>query len=90
MSKWDKLLERVLGGAADDNIPFDDLCHLLRRLDFDERISGSHHTYKRAGMGDNLNLQPRKDGKAKKYQVGQVRDELKIFLAANKKEEANQ
>ncbi len=75
MSKWDKLLERVLSGAADANIGFADLCNLLRRLDFVERISGSHHIYDRPELSVPLNLQPA--GKnAKPYQVKQVREAL--------------
>lgn len=76
MSKWDKLLQRILSGAADANIPFDDLCHLLRRLGFDERVSGSHHVFTRENMVGTVNLQPRQDAKAKAYQVRQVRDLL--------------
>jgi hypothetical protein len=40
MGKFEKVLQKVLGGKSDANISFDDLCHLLRRLGFAERISG--------------------------------------------------
>jgi predicted RNA binding protein YcfA (HicA-like mRNA interferase family) len=73
MGKFEKLLSRVLSGDSDANIPFDDLCHLLRRLGFEERISGSHHSFRRSGVRVILTLQPERD-KAKRYQVRQVRE----------------
>ena len=38
MGKHEKLVIRILRGSSDANIAFDDLCRLLRRLGFDERI----------------------------------------------------
>ena len=73
MSQRDKLLVKILLGTADANIPFDQLCKLLRTLNFDERIRGSHHIFSKEGIEKILNLQP-KQGKAKAYQVKQVRD----------------
>ena len=72
MSQRDKLLVKILRGTADNNIPFEQLCQLLRALGFDERIRGSHHIFSREGIEEILNLQP-KQGKAKAYQVKQVR-----------------
>ena len=72
MSKYRKLLALILSGAADANVPFDDLCHLLRSLEFEMRTEGSHHLFRKAGVEEKINLQ--KDGsKAKTYQVRQVR-----------------
>ena len=72
MGKYEKLLLLVLRGTADANIGFDDLCQLLRRLGFEERIRGSHHNFRKAGVEAKINLQ--EDGsKAKAYQVKQVR-----------------
>jgi len=51
------------------------LCQLLARLGFEERLRGSHHIFARDGMEEILNLQP-KGGKAKPYQVKQVRNIL--------------
>ncbi len=34
MARRDKLLERILRGSSDANIPFGDLCNLLRRIGF--------------------------------------------------------
>ena len=73
MSQQDKLLVKILLGTADANIPFEPLCQLLRNLGFEERIRGSHHIFSKAGIEEILNLQP-KQGKAKAYQVKQVRD----------------
>jgi len=72
MTRRDKLLDRILRGTADANIPFADLCQLLRRLGFDERVRGSHHIFAKDGVEEILNLQP-KGAKAKPYQVKQVR-----------------
>jgi hypothetical protein len=50
MGKYDKLLLQILRGTSDANIPFDDLCQLLRRLMFEERIRGSHHLFRKEGI----------------------------------------
>lgn len=50
MSQRDKLLVKILRGTADANIPFEQLCQLLRSLGFDERIRGSHHIFSREGI----------------------------------------
>jgi hypothetical protein len=73
MSKHNKLLEKLLRGTSDANIPFDGLCNLLFRLGFMRRVAGSHHIFFRDGIEEILNLQP-KGSKAKPYQVKQVRD----------------
>ena len=72
MSRSERLLERILRGQSDANIPFRDLCRLLEALGFSQRIRGDHHIFTRAGVDEILNLQPR-SGKAKIYQVKQVR-----------------
>lgn len=72
MSRADKILSRILQGTADSNIPFEDLCHLLRRLGFAERARGSHHVFRKAGVEERINLQ-RDGSEAKPYQVRQVR-----------------
>ena len=75
MGKYEKLLTQILRGASDANIAFDDLCQLLRRLDFEERIRSSHHLFRKEGVEEKINLQ-REGNKAKPYQVRQVRDQL--------------
>ncbi len=72
MGKFEKLLLQILRGASDANIQFDDLRRLLLRLGFEERVRGSHHIFRRQGVEEKINLQ-RDDGKAKPYQVRQVR-----------------
>jgi predicted RNA binding protein YcfA (HicA-like mRNA interferase family) len=67
------ILRKVLSGFSDKNIKFSDLRRLLFRLGFDERIKGSHHIFYKEGIAEIINLQPLKDGKAKPYQVKQVR-----------------
>jgi hypothetical protein len=73
MTREEKLLDRLLRGTSDANFSFDDLCWLLSRLDFVERLRGSHHIFTRKGIPDILNLQP-VGSKAKPYQVKQVRN----------------
>lgn len=57
---------------SDTNIRFDELCRLMKRLGFAERIRGDHHIFSRTGVEEILNLQPR-GSLAKAYQVKQVR-----------------
>jgi len=78
MSKFDKLRQKILDGKSDANINFEDLCGLLINLGFVERIKGSHHSYRRAGIVEKPNLQ-RDGSKAKFYQVRQVREILKKY-----------
>jgi len=73
MGKYKKLMHSILEGKSDANIPFEDLCRLLIHLGFVERVRGSHHIFRKAGIEEKINLQ--KDGnKAKIYQVKQVRN----------------
>ena len=72
MAKFDELLSRILRGASDANIPFNQLRNLLRRLGFSERIRGDHHIFTMNGVEEIINLQPQ-GNKAKPYQVKQVR-----------------
>lgn len=71
MSQRDKLLVKILLGQSDANIPFDQLCQLLRSLGLDERIRGSHHIFSKDRVEEILNLPPKE---AKAYQVKQVRN----------------
>ncbi len=67
-----RTLEQVLTARSDANIRFSELRRLLARLGFSERIRGGHFIYTREGIAEIINLQP-KGGKAKPYQVRQVR-----------------
>ena len=73
MTQYDRLVFRILEGRADANIEFQQLCQLLTRLGFEERIRGSYHIFRKAGVEEKINLQ-REDSKAKPYQVRQVRN----------------
>ena len=64
--------QRFLEGRSDANMRFSDLRALLRRLGFSERVSGSHHIFRKAGVPDRINLQ-RQGGQVKPYQARQVR-----------------
>lgn len=67
------ILDKVLSGLSDRNIRFSELRKLILSLGFDERIKGDHHIFSKADITEIMNLQPLKDGKAKAYQVKQVR-----------------
>jgi len=73
MGKYDKLLIKILRGTSDQNIDFEELRKLLLKLGFEERIKGSHHILTKDGIEEILNIQP-KMGKAKAYQVKQIRN----------------
>lgn len=75
MGKYSKLRKKILTGGADSNIEFAELCKLLGRLEFEERVKGDHHIFTRDGVAEIVNLQP-KNTKAKTYQVRQVRSLL--------------
>jgi predicted RNA binding protein YcfA (HicA-like mRNA interferase family) len=68
-----RVYETVLTGRSDANIRFDDLRKLLKALGFDERTKGSHRIFTRADVEEIINLQPLPSGRAKPYQVRQVR-----------------
>jgi predicted RNA binding protein YcfA (HicA-like mRNA interferase family) len=72
MANQYRLLSLILNTRASANMRFDELRRLMRDLGFAERIRGSHHIFSRADIDEIINLQP-KNGKAKVYQVRQVR-----------------
>jgi len=59
MSRYYKLFERILHATSDANIPFTQMCQLLKKLGFKERIRGSHHIFTKGGIEEILNLQPK-------------------------------
>jgi hypothetical protein len=77
-SRHDKLLRRILGGEADADVRFDELCALLRHLGFHEKTRGSHHVFRCTGVEELINLQ-RTGAKAKVYQVRQVRTMVRKY-----------
>ena len=82
MSKHAKLLDRILRGTADANIPFEAMCQLLTRLGFALRVKGSHNIFTRMDVEEILNLQPR-GANAKPYQVRQVREVIVKYKIAD-------
>ena len=72
MSQRQKLIIRILCGAKDNDIPFEEVCGLLRGLGFSLRINGSHHVFYQDKIEEIIDIQP-KNGKAKPYQVKQIR-----------------
>jgi len=75
MEKHKKLALRILSGIADKNIPFSELCELLKHLGFQLRIKGDHYIFYKEGVNEIINLQPHQN-KAKPYQVKQTRNLL--------------
>ena len=78
MSKAEKLTRKILSGRSDQNFAFDDLCYVIERAGFQLRPGkGSHRNlfYYKDGVVEIINVQPR-NGKAKPYQVKQVRELL--------------
>jgi hypothetical protein len=72
-----KVINKVLSGLSDQNIRFTNLRELLLYFNFVERIKGDHHIFTREDVAEILNIQPHSNGKAKAYQVKQIRN---IFL----------
>jgi len=86
MGKHEKLILKILSGTSDANIPFDELCGVLKYLGFEERLRGSHHIFTRDDVEEILNLQP-KGNKSKPYQVKQVRNVILKYKLGEKKNE---
>ena len=83
MSRYEKLLFKVLRGTSDANISFSDLRGLIKRFGFEERTRGSHHIFRKEGIEEKINLQ-RDDDKAKPYQVRQVRALISKYKLGDK------
>lgn len=76
MSKFEKLLFKLLSGNADKSFEFSALIKILDSYDFKMRTKGSHHIFNKEGVAEIINLQEGESGKAKPYQVKQVREVL--------------
>ena len=72
VGKYEKLRGKILASTSDASIEFSDLCQLLKRLGFDERVNGSHHIFSHDRFEEIVNLQPL-GSQCKPYQVKQVR-----------------
>jgi len=69
-----RALQKVLAGLSDKNIKFSELSEILLELGFAERIKGGHHIFTKDKIVEIINIQPLRNGKAKAYQVKQVRN----------------
>jgi len=72
MGKLENILAAILRGTSDNNIAFAELRYVLETLGFDVRVKGDHFIYTKQNVAEIVNLQPL-GGKAKSYQVKQVR-----------------
>jgi len=72
MTRDEKLIDRILRGASDASIGFNELCRLLEHFGFVMRVRGSHHIFSKPGVAERINIQ-RDGAQAKPYQVRQVR-----------------
>lgn len=78
MSTKKKLLQKIMSGQQDGNVTFAEALQLLKILGYTLRQNSGSHTV--AGIPDVpglLTLQPRKDGKAKSYQLVQIREHIR-------------
>ncbi|HEX3579786.1 MAG TPA: type II toxin-antitoxin system HicA family toxin [Thermoanaerobaculia bacterium] len=82
MTARTKILAKILSGTSSQNISFDELVGLLEQLGFATRVSGSHRIFSHEGVVEILNLQPRRDGTAKPYQLKQVRNVIVRYKLA--------
>ena len=75
MTTKEKLRKKLLSKKSDGNFGFGELCTFVQQIGFTQRGGkGGHVVFHRDGVIEILNLQPTKDGKAKPYQVRQIRD----------------
>ncbi|MFQ5965506.1 MAG: type II toxin-antitoxin system HicA family toxin [Candidatus Scalinduaceae bacterium] len=81
MGKYEKLILKIMRGTSDKNVSFSELCKLLKKLGFSERIKGNHYIFTKEGIEEILNLQP-KGSNAKPYQVKQVRSMIEHYKLA--------
>lgn len=85
MSKWSKFWDKLSSGRSDNNIDCAELVAYLERLGWGtESAKTSHRFYKHPLIAVPVNIQPRQDGKAKAYQVEQVRAALDLYTGEDK------
>ena len=74
-----KVYKAVASGKSDANIRFSDFKNLVYALGFVFKgQNGSHAGYYHPSTHAKLSIQPTKDGKAKPYQVKQLRDIISL------------
>jgi len=73
-----KLLGIIINNPR--NVAFRDFVALIEAFGFvHHRTNGSHRIYKHPKVAENLNIQPRKDGTAKKYQIDQFLEYIETY-----------
>lgn len=72
-SQYEKSLSPILSGCEDKNISFRELCQSLEKMGFLCRVKGDHYIFTKDDIEEIINIQPI-HGKAKSYQVKQVRE----------------
>ena len=72
MTQFQKLISKILSGTNDKNIRFGELCNVLIKIGFQQRVKGDHHIFYKEGIEEIINIQPKKN-MAKSYQVKQIR-----------------
>jgi predicted RNA binding protein YcfA (HicA-like mRNA interferase family) len=75
----EKTKAALLEASKDHGHRFDDVVHFLQSAGWKLRVKGGHRIFTRSGVPILLNLQPEKDGKAKAYQIRQIRRALIQF-----------
>jgi len=74
LTALDKLYEKLSNDQSDANWSVADLIKVVEALGFSHKSGkGSHRVFAKPGVPDLINIQEGSDGKAKKYQVKQVR-----------------
>lgn len=75
MTTKEKLRKKLMDGKSDKNFSFEELCTFVQQVGFTLRgLKGSHSVFYKEGVSEIINLQRTRDGKAKPYQVRQIRD----------------
>jgi len=70
MARWQRVFRKLISGSLD--IRFDDFILVLEHFGFVlDHVQGSHHVFVHPEIPELLSVQPRKDGKAKPYQLRQ-------------------
>jgi predicted RNA binding protein YcfA (HicA-like mRNA interferase family) len=74
MTTKERLRKKLMEGKSDKNFSFKELCTLVEQVGFTlRRGKGSHSVYHKDGVTEIVNLQPSRGGKAKPYQVRELR-----------------
>jgi hypothetical protein len=79
MPNASKIRAALLDPAKDYSHRFGDVVFFLESTGWRKRNSGGHHIFTRSGIPILINLQPERSGRAKFYQIRQVRAILTTY-----------